>query len=186
MLEIVIRVEDLLGKRTLIVGEVGSGKTRLTARILEELVKKRLGDYVTVIDMAPESIGDIGGRLHTYTNAIREVRYLAPEVVYTPRLSGRTREEVITLAMYNAMNIRRYILEYIQNPTPILVINDLSIYFHVGDPLDIEECIEVASTFIGNGYYGKRLSEDRGSGISMREQILMEHFMRLMDVVYRL
>jgi len=181
-----LNVKNLLGRRTLIVGDIGSGKTRLTARVLEEFVKMELDDYITVIDMAPEPVGNIGGKLCIYTTATSRVRYLVPEIVYTPRLSGKSKDEIITLAVRNAMNIKSCILEYLQAPSPILILNDLSMYLHAGDLVDIIECIEVANTFVGNGYYGTFFSEDYGSGISVRERVLMECLMRFMDSVYRL
>ena len=57
---------SLLGKRTLIIGEVGSGKTALTAKIVLDLIAMGLGNEITVIDMAPEKIFDIGAVSYTH------------------------------------------------------------------------------------------------------------------------
>ena len=58
-----INIEELLGKRTIIIGEAGAGKTKLLAEILEELVEKNYGDAIVLIDLAPDRIGNIGGKL---------------------------------------------------------------------------------------------------------------------------
>ncbi len=64
---------DLKGKRTLIRGNVRTGKTRLTVRLLEEAVRLGLAQAITVIDMAPRSQEhegrSVGGRISEYTEA---------------------------------------------------------------------------------------------------------------------
>jgi len=170
----------LLGKRTLIVGDVGSGKTRYTAKILKSLLLSR--EEVTVIDMGPEKRG-VGLSLTRYVDIPSWVRYLRPKSLRAPRLEGRDANEVLRLAKYNSEVIRPFLLRYLEEPTPILVINDLSIYLQAGPIEDILDCIRASSTFLGNAYYGSSLAEDKGSEISDRERVLVEEFMREMDYV---
>ncbi len=169
-----------LGKRTLIVGDVGSGKTRYTAEILSYLLLSREG--VTVIDMGPERRG-IGLPLTRYVDIPNWVRYLRPKSLRAPRLEGKNADEVLRLAKHNLEVIRPFLLIYQEEPTSILVMNDLSIYLQAGPLEDILNCIRESSTFLGNAYYGSNLAEDKGSGISYRERVLVEELMRGMDYV---
>ena len=46
-----IFADKILGGRTLILGDVNTGKTTLTRNLLEELCRRRLGDKVAVLDL---------------------------------------------------------------------------------------------------------------------------------------
>ncbi|MCS7103123.1 MAG: hypothetical protein NZ992_04480, partial [Candidatus Korarchaeum sp.] len=52
----------LIGRKTLIVGKIRSGKTKLTAQILSGILSLVKDEEVTVIDLAPEKEG-LGRRL---------------------------------------------------------------------------------------------------------------------------
>lgn len=154
-------------------GETGRGKTRLTARLLEELVSALGPDKVTAIDMAPTAVPGFA-RLSAYTRVVERVRYLAPPVVRAPRLEGRSAEEVLALAEENRVAIEPLLDAYLSDPTPALVINDLTIYLHAGSVDKILRCAENAETFLANAYSGRALSDDKGSGVTERERRLLE------------
>ncbi|RLG00534.1 MAG: hypothetical protein DRN47_01280, partial [Candidatus Wolframiiraptor sp.] len=62
-----INFEDFLGRRTLIVGDVGTGKTRLLSYFLDYLIEERGCEReVTLIEMAPAYKG-IGAPVESYT-----------------------------------------------------------------------------------------------------------------------
>ena len=175
---------DLLGRKVLIIGEVGAGKTRLTASLLEELLRLVGAAEVTVIDMAPPRFAGAGGRLRDYLSA-EGLRYLEPERVVPPRLAGRTAEEVLAHARANYEALRPLVLAYLQRPTKVLVVNDLSIYLHAGPLEDVLSCARAAETFLANSYYGESLANDKGSGVSERERRLVEELAKHMDLVLR-
>ncbi len=174
-----------MGRKTLIVGDVGAGKTKLTAELLENLLVRVDPPHVTVVDMAPERAG-VGLALTRYLSLPEGVRYLRPSGLRAPRLEGRNRDEVLELARHNARLIKPLLDLYRTRPTPVLVVNDLSIYLQSGPLEDIVSCLNLSRTFLGNAYYGSRLEEDAGSGLSVRERRLVEELMRLVDVVVRL
>jgi GTPase SAR1 family protein len=181
-----INIGRVLGRKILILGDVGSGKTRLTAQILDSLLEKTSVDDITVIDMSPTTITGIGGRLSSYTPNALKVRYLVPKVVRAPRIEGKNRDEVISLAEFNKKVIEPLLHEFISRPTTILFINDLSIYLHAGDVEMVIKCLELSNTIVANSYYGQSLLDDKGSGVSSRERKCLEELAYRFDNVLRL
>ncbi len=170
----IINIGKVLGRKILILGDVGTGKTRLTAQILDSLLKEVSVDDITIIDMSPTTVAGVGGRLSSYTPNAMKVRCLAPEVVHAPRIEGKNKDEVINLAEFNRKVIEPFLHEFIHRPTPILFINDLSIYLHAGDVEMIIECLKLSNTVVANSYYGESLLDDKGSGVSFRERKLLD------------
>ncbi|MEM2913916.1 MAG: DUF87 domain-containing protein, partial [Candidatus Bathyarchaeia archaeon] len=82
------RLEEILGKKVLILGEAGSGKTKLAAQILKKLKSVAKPEEITIIDMAPERTCGLGGKITDYLESMNNFRYLSPKKVYTPRISG--------------------------------------------------------------------------------------------------
>lgn len=163
-------MEEFLGKKTLLIGEVGTGKTLFLVEFLKFLVENGYSDEVTIIDMAPVRIHGVGGSISEYTDLVLYVRYLKSEKVWAPRLMGRNKEEVLRFAEENRRNIEPLITTYLSNPTRILLVNDLTIYLHAGDISRIIELIDVAETFMATAYEGVRLEDDKGSGITDKER----------------
>lgn len=173
----------LLGKRTLIIGGVRSGKTKLTAEILRSMLNHVKS--ATVIDLAPKK-GGVGAALTSYIELPSWVRSLSPDVLHAPRLEGRDSEEVLRLAKLNEEKIKPLLLSFLSNPTELLVLNDLTIYLHAGDLELLLNCIEACGTFLGNAYYGRGEFDDKGSGLNERERELVEELMRKADFIIKL
>jgi len=181
---------DLLGKRVLILGDIRSGKTRLTASLLREAITLGFSTEITVIDMAPKSSLvkglRVGGRLFEASNRPRGIRYLAPRRVETPRLSSRSAEELLRLVEENRRRIHPLLGKYLSRPTPILFVNDISIYLQSGDFKTLYNVMQAASTFVANGYCGTTLEEDFNTGISTTEHKLVEELAASVDIQIRL
>lgn len=152
------------------------GKTLLLAKMLKALAA--LGASITVLDFAPEKMG-VGAKLARYMD-VAGVRYLT-DVFRAPRLEGRDTGEELALARLNAERAVALIRQYLASPTPVLGINDLTIYLHAGDQALVDEAIRAADVFIATVYYGATL-RDKGSGISERERRAVEELMRICDV----
>lgn len=176
----------MVGRKTLIVGEADAGKTPFLARFLDYLVERGLAREVTVIDMAPERRGSIGGRLEDYTLSTEAVRYLKPWRIIPPRLTGNSAEEVRAYAEENRLAIQPLIAEYLRRPTRILLINDITIYLHAGEFDEVEDVVKLSETFAATAYQGSRLSEDKGSGITERERKSVKRLKELVDEVLEL
>jgi hypothetical protein len=184
-----LRVGDLHGKRTLILGEAGIGKTRFTTRLFRAFIRKYRGESAVLIDMAPPAIRTRGRRLGGHLDLRRlpgNVYLLRPSAVAAPRIQGRTAAEVRALAEANRLAIEPLLERWLQYSVPVLMLNDLTIYLHAGPMERLVEVIRHAKTFIGNAYYGEFLRDDQGSGLSVRERDVIEALLPSMDYVIRL
>jgi len=177
---------EIIGKKVLILGEVGSGKTSLTAKIVQKLTPFIEYEEMTVIDMAPEAIGEIGGRLSKYLGSNSELRYLSPAKVYAPRTIGITSGQVVEYAKRNKNAIEPLLDEFLKKPTKALIVNDITLYLHLGKLEKIIDCMRLTETFLASAYYGVRLDEDYGTGISVREKWMVEKLATYMDHVVKL
>lgn len=181
-----LKGKDLIGKRVLILGEIGSGKTALLARLLKELMALLNHEEITVIDMAPQRVGEIGGKISDYLDSINTMRYLSPKKVYTPRLTGTSCEQVLKYTELNRELIEPLFNVFVQRITKVLVLNDVTLYLHAGKLEKILDCMKLAETFLVTGYFGSRLAEDLGAGVSVREKKLIEKLATYMDQVIKM
>ena len=183
-------LQELQNRKTVIIGDLGTGKTKLTARLLDEAVQKGLSNKVAAIDMAPPRFlmknQQAGGQLEDFTPSTKKVRYLKVVGIKAPRLMARNPEELLLLAKSNRHLIDRSLGDYLENPSAILFINDVSIYLQTGKVEKIYEVMNMAETFIANGYYGEKLAEDMGTNVSKSEREGMNRLTSSADIVIRL
>lgn len=182
-----MRFLRFLGKRSLIMGEVGSGKTRLMAKLLEEAVNLGYSERIAVMDFSPNvktpSGKAIGAPLATYVKIDPPIVVLRPLRVRAPRLEGKSGDEVIRLAEENACAIEKVFSDFLRDLREVLFINDVSMYLHRGRLEKLLSTVSMAKTCILTGYYGNSLNDDKGSGISSRERTLMRKLAEAMDNV---
>ena len=174
-----LRFKDLIGKRVVITGEVGVGKTRLLADLIDEAALEA-GLRVVVLDLAPEvrlRSQLIGSSVKNYSRRLLQVKYFRPKIVFAPRLQGRNREEVLDLAAKNASSIEPLLVSLASDPPHVLFIDDLTIYLQAGKIDPLISLISAVSTFIATAYKGKLLSDDKGSGLSRIEKSRLESFL---------
>jgi len=177
--------ESFRHRRTLIVGDVGVGKTGLCGKLLSDAYD--LCESITVLDFGPSN-REIDG-LKVGGHLIKpgcDVKRLGSDMIKTPRLTARSREELNELADENRAITTKLIHEYVKAPTPVLFINDLSIHLQRGGLEEVLRAIWLAQTVIANGYLGKRLAEDYGSGVSAHERRNMLDLVEEMDLVVNL
>jgi hypothetical protein len=182
--------KQCLGRKVLILGDVGTGKTKMTADLLSEAIETGYAPEITIIDMAPATMTvqgrRIGGRLSEAVTMPKMLRYLSPAKVETPRLSAAGADHLFALAKANHDAIVPPLRQFLAEPSPILFVNDVSIYFQSGSPDILFEAVEKAETFVANGYYGQYLAADYGTGVSRRERELMDLLAAKMDEVINL
>ena len=181
-----LKSKEIRGKKVLILGETGSGKTRLAAKLLREFAILINPEKITVIDFAPQRMGEIGGKITDYLSMPREIKYFSPKNVYTPRLAGKSPEQVLRYAELNMKNMEPLLREFIRNTTDVLVLNDVTLYLHSGDLETVLKCVKLAKTFLATAYYGSKLANDLGTGISSRERKLTDELASFMDLVVKI
>lgn len=173
-------IQQYLNKRTLILGDVKSGKTARTLEILRGFVQEGYADRIAVIDMAPDMIGGIGGKMTPPADA--PLLYLTTTIT-APRLTGADETHVRRLALQNARAIEVLFNTFRQHPKEILFINDASLYFQAGEFDKFLAALETAPTQIINAYYGSTFAD---SGLTRRERQLMGMLMQTCQKTIRL
>jgi len=171
-----LRFKDLIGKKVVITGEVGVGKTKLLAALIDEAALE-VGLRVIVLDLAPEvRFGSkiLGASVKTYSTRLNQVKYFRPNVVFAPRLQGRNREEVLEMAAKNASSIEPLLVALASDPPDTLFIDDLTIYLQAGKMDLITRLINAVKTFVATAYKGKKLLDDKGSSLSNLEKSRLE------------
>ncbi|MGD2247295.1 MAG: hypothetical protein PVF58_02740 [Candidatus Methanofastidiosia archaeon] len=160
---------DLEGEYTLILGEVHTGKTQLTQKLLKEA--ETLKKEIAVIDMAPqfENERKVGGKLCPGKNTVYYTT-----TIETPRLSGETLNEVFALAELNKEKIEKIFDIYV--PKEVLFMNDVSIYLQRGNFKTLVNIISSAQTCIMNGYYGTSLGKDRLSQEERSQMVKLQKY----------
>jgi len=171
-------VQEFRNNKTIIIGEVNTGKTAYLGEILDRFLEEGETD-ITVIDMAPESVKGIGGKM--IKAGIYAIRYFTAQIV-APRLTGKTDQEVKMLAEHNAKLIDDIFVEYLKNPSKVLFINDISLYLQAGDLNKLLSLLSSTPTVIMNGYYGFSLG---GGKLGKRERKNMNALQKRCNNVIR-
>lgn len=181
---------QIVHKKTLILGDVSTGKTSFTARLLLDALSISKPEEITVIDMAPERMFHdgkvIGGKITDMVKLPSTVRILQPKKVYAPRHSAKNRDELLRQVEQNATSIEESIGQYLNDVTPILFINDLSLYFQSGRFEKAFKAMDQADTFAANAYYGTTFRNDLGTGVSETERRIVETIAKKADLLIHL
>ncbi len=162
-------------RRTLILGDVNTGKTRATIGILARWLADEPVPLMTVLDLAPQALRGIGGRLKLPADF--KGRYVAPPIV-APRLTGQTADDISRLAAANARRVEPLLDAIIAHPHPFLIINDVTLYLQAGDYARLVAVLGSADTVLINAYYGSSFADHP---ISRRERRLTDRLVRDCD-----
>jgi hypothetical protein len=173
-------LEELWNRRVLILGEVKTGKTRLSAAWLAHLAAAGHGPRTAVLDLAPPARGGVGGPLLSPPGV--GVLYRAA-VVAPPRLTAADEAGAERLARVNARAIESLFADYRQAPRPILLVNDATLYLQAGDLGRFLEVLASAATCLVNAYYGSSFPD---YALSRRERRLTDELAATCDRVIRL
>jgi len=168
--------DDYLYRKTLILGDINTGKTTLTRKVLEAFCQRGYGERIAIVDMAPEiktnsthgqELVGVGGKLTPPEG--QGVLYLGGSFE-PPRLSSKTEEEALRKAQLNQLKIEQLLHRLDYPNREILFINDASMYLQAGCADDLITHLDPVVTAVVNGYWGERLG---GGKLSERERIEM-------------
>jgi hypothetical protein len=178
-----------MGKWTLIVGEINSGKTFLSRRILQQVSLKISDKRLAVIDMAPvipkdtgtdNALNGIGGQL--IEPDLLKGLYLSSHID-PPRLSTDTEEAALVIAERNLKKIEKLLQTFSKTGRDVLFVNDISLYLQFGNAENLIRYFSGVNTLVANGYFGEKL----GEGIlSQREHQEMQTVQKAFSKVIRL
>jgi hypothetical protein len=170
--------EKHMGHRTLIAGEVHSGKTIYTLTILRGLQGKDPSSRA-ILDLAPEETRGVGGKIPLTAGEKEEILYFSP-MILPPRMMGKNEAEVRRLAGENRRRIDPILAQIKKSAPAFLMVNDITLYLQDGKADHLLGYIEAIPTIIMNGYYGRYFGE---SPFSQRERSEMEALMSRCDRV---
>ncbi len=170
-------IEKYRNCKTLIAGDINSGKTTLTTSILEDFVQAGYSAQTAVLDLSPEPVNGIGGKLEV--DAFSSVLYLTTTVI-APRMMGKDEEHTQQLANENAKKIEQIFAEYLKQPRELLFINDATLYLQAGRFEYFLELLETSLTAIVNIYYGSTFAD---SELTRRERVLSDRLIEACDAI---
>ena len=170
-------IEEYINRRTLIVGDVNSGKTDRTLKILKRFLRAGYGKNIAILDLAPDSVRGIGGKMEPPLD--EPLVYLTTSIS-APRLTGINKSHIWHLAENNSTAIEKLFEKLRQQNRAILFVNDATLYLQAGHFQRFLEILETASTQIINAYYGSTFAD---SELTRREKKRTEDLMKICDKV---
>lgn len=180
--------ESLIEHKTIIYGEINTGKTEYTAKFIQFLMEEKQINpmEISILDFAPKLMmikgRNIGGRIKNFYMKSKICNYLNLQgEIIPPRLNAKNREELYRNANHNYLITSKALESYIKKPTNILIINDISIYLHVGDEKLLLKSIKKCNTFFGNTYYGTSIRSDFESNFSIKERRTIENLLKKVE-----
>jgi len=166
-----------MNRRTLIIGDVNSGKTSKTLNILKLFLKADHAGRIAILDLSPENIQGIGGKMELPQND--SLLYLTTSI-FAPRLTGKDEHHILKLAEKNANATEKLFAKFLQQKREILFVNDATLYFQAGNFEHFLKILDTASTHIINAYYGHTFSD---SELTRREKKFTEELIELCDQI---
>lgn len=179
---------NLIGQKTLIYGETNTGKTLYTANFVQFLLECKKVDpkEISILDFAPKLtyFNDlkIGGRVQDYfENSVKCNNIKLIGEIIPPRLNAKNKNEMYSNICHNFKKIYEIIEIYNSSPTPVLIINDISLYFHMGGEKLLINTINKSNTFFGNSYYGTSIVRKFSNLLSIKEKKRVEFLIKNVD-----
>ncbi|MFX0080328.1 MAG: hypothetical protein ACFE94_01115 [Candidatus Hodarchaeota archaeon] len=186
-----LEFNDCLGHHILLYGETNTKKTYYTAKFVQFLIesKKISPKEISILDFAPllKIIQNlkIGGKIQDfYKNSSKCKNIFFKGEIIPPRLKSSNKTELYQNACKNFKQTSEILHIFNKDPTPILIINDISIYLHIGNIKLLLEVINKSNTFFGNSYYGSSIKRDYAILFSLREKRQVGYLIKKVEKSY--
>ena len=183
--------KEYIGHHNFLYGETDTKKTFYTAKFIQFLIESKNFDpkKISILDFAPPyNIIDgvkIGGKIKDFYQEIDNCNNLYFEgEILPPRLNARNITDLYENACKNFKKAFKILKLFNNKPTSILIINDISIYFHIGNKKLLVDSINKTNTFFGNSYYGSSIKSDFSTLFSLREKRLVEYLVKKIENSY--
>lgn len=176
---------NIIGHHLLVYGETNTGKTQFSANFVKYLLESKNinPNEITILEFGPKFkiINEIkiGGRIQDfYPKSLLCVNIDSETEIIPPRLNATNKEELFEHICHNYKKTSNMLSIYNKNPTPYLIINDISIYLHLGSRYEIIKVIDKSNTFLGNSYYGKSIKSTISNLLSLIEKKKIEFLIK--------
>ena len=173
-------IQEYINRRTLIVGDVNTGKTEKTQEILAAFIEAGYAREIAVLDLSPDPVAGVGGKMKLPQNP--PLFYLT-DSIHAPRMTGRDVRHMRQLAQENARVIEAMSAKLLGNAKTIIFVNDATLYLHAGDFKWFLDMLKPFPTQIMNAYWGDRFAD---SALTRRERQLTQRLMAGCDNVITL
>ena len=183
--------DDFIGAHTILYGEANTKKTYYTAKFVQYLtdIKKINPKEISILDFAPKLSNirglKIGGKIEDFfPQSIICNNILFEGEIIPPRLNANNKNELYQYAQMNYEKTFEILEIFNEEPTSILIINDISIYLQLGDKKYILDTIKQASTFFGNTYYGSSIKRNFAKIFSKKEKRSVKFLLKRVDKAF--
>lgn len=173
---------------TLLYGETDTRKTYLTAQFIEFLIisEKVNPDNITILDFAPplKTINNIkfGGKIKDYSEISLKCKYIPLKAeIIAPRFNAQNKKELYNYLCYNYRITQSCLQIFEENPTDYLIINDISLYLHLGNKKYLLYIINGSQTFFGNTYYGTEIISRFSKLLSIKERKKVQFLIKYIE-----
>jgi hypothetical protein len=178
----IINFNEIIGIHTLLYGETETKKTYFTALFVKFLIR----DYnvhpseISILDFAPQLAifkgKKVGGRIEDFYKESLKCKYYPRESkIIASRINAQNKKDLYNNICQNHLIISKAMVSYEKDPTRFLIINDLSIYLHLGNKQRILNIIDNSTTFFGNAYYGFSIGNEISSLLSLKERYRVKY-----------
>ena len=179
------RFINCIGHHTLLYGETDTGKTYLTAKFIEFLIQSESinPEDISILDFAPpiNSFNNIkfGGKIKDFSKVSLQCKNipLNGEII-PPRFAASNKKQLYDFICHNYRITSQCLETFKEKPTGYLIVNDLSIYLHLGNKNSFLELINTVNTFFGNSYYGVEIKSDFSKLLSLKEKNRVEFLIK--------
>jgi hypothetical protein len=182
---------EFIGSHTILYGETNTKKTYYTAKFVQFLVesKKENPKEISILDFAPASIMinniKIGGKIiDFYPQSFKCNNVPFEGEIIPPRLNAHNKKELYKYAYENYKKTRDTLNKFNDNRTPVLIINDISLYLHSGDKKYLLKSINAVDTFFGNSYYGSSIKSNFALFFSLKEKHSVKYLVNRIEKSY--
>ena len=183
--------DDLINHSTLLYGETNTYKTYHTSEFVKFLLesKKVSPNEISILDFAPSltKIEDlkIGGKIQDFYEQSGACKNLVIKgEIIPPRLKSRNKKELYQNARENFKKTSEILTIFNENPTSILIINDISIHLHGGSIKLLLNAINKSNTFFGNAYFGSSIKRGYATLFSLRERRKVKSLIKKVEQSY--
>ena len=186
-----LNFKDFIGHHVLLYGETNTKKTYYTSKFIQFLVesKKVFPNDISILDFAPplSTINNlkIGGKIQDfYEKSMTCKNILFKGEITPPRMNSSNKTELYQNACENFKKTSEILHLFKKDPTPILIINDISLYLHIGNVKLLLEAINKSNTFFGNAYFGSSIKRGYATLFSLRERRKVKSLIKKVEQSY--